>query len=132
MGAGHTRLNLREDVEDMAPRFGLSPGLESRFAREALGLEKSGITYYRIGPGFRIPFGHTHREQEEVYLLVSGSARLALDDEVVDLRPWDAVRIPAPTMRTVQGGPEGAELVAFGAPRTEEMDAEMTPGWWPE
>ena len=131
MGAGFTIVNLRE-VEDMAPRFGLSPNLESRFARDALELERSGISYFRLAPGFRMPFGHTHREQEEVYLLASGCARLAPDDEVVELRPWDAVRIPAPTMRALEGGPHGAELVALGAPRAEELDSEMAPGWWSE
>ena len=130
MGAGHTRLNLREDVEDLAPRFGLAPGLESRFARAALGLEKSGISYFRIGPGFRMPFGHAHEVQEEIYLVVTGTARLKLDDEVIELRPLDAVRIAPATMRSVEGGPEGAELVAFGAPNTENRDIEMAPGWW--
>jgi quercetin dioxygenase-like cupin family protein len=127
--AGFTVVNLRE-VEDMAPRFGLSPSLESRFAREALGLERSGVSYFRIAPGFRMPFGHAHEVQEEVYLLVSGSARLKLDDEVIELRPWDAVRIAAPTMRALEGGPEGAEVVAFGAPSTETRDTEPVPGWW--
>ena len=128
MPAGYTVVNLRE-VEDMAPRFGLSPSLESRFAREALGLEKSGVSYFRIAPGFRMPFGHAHEVQEE-YLLVGGSARLKLDDELVELRPWDTVRIAAPTMRALEGGPEGAEVVAFGAPSTETLDTEPVPNWW--
>jgi quercetin dioxygenase-like cupin family protein len=131
MPPGFTVVNLRE-VEDMAPRFGLAPSLESRFARTALGLEKSGVSYFRIAPGFRMPFGHTHGEQEEVYLLVSGGARLKLDDEVIELRPWDAVRIAPSTMRALEGGPDGAEVVAFGAPNTENKDAEPAPGWWSE
>jgi mannose-6-phosphate isomerase-like protein (cupin superfamily) len=127
--ADYTLVNLK-DVEDMAPRFGYSPNLESRFARKALELEKSGLSYYRIAPGYRIPFGHKHAEQEEVYLVISGSVRIKLEDELVDLKAWDAVRVPGQTTRALEGGPEGAEVVAFGAPNTENADAEMVHDWW--
>ena len=130
MGTPWTRLNLVDDVEDMAPRFGLSPGLQSRFARGPLGLEKSGLSLFRIGPGFRAPFGHLHTEQEEVYLVVSGGARVRVGDEVVELGPWDALRIAPGVMRAFEGGPEGAELVAFGAPNTDNADSEVEQGWW--
>jgi mannose-6-phosphate isomerase-like protein (cupin superfamily) len=127
--AAYTLVNLKQ-VEDMAPKFGLSPGLESRFARTPLELEKSGISYFRVAPGFRAPFGHTHSEQEEIYLVVSGSASVKLDDDVVELSEWDAVRIPPGTMRGFEGGPEGAELIAFGAPSNENRDLEMVQDWW--
>jgi mannose-6-phosphate isomerase-like protein (cupin superfamily) len=128
--ADYTKLNLVDDVEDMAPKFGYAPHLQSRFARRALGLEQSGLSLFRVEPGYRIPFGHVHETQEEVYVLVSGGARLKLDDDVVELRPWDAVRIPTWTMRAFEAGPDGAELLAFGAPNTENKDAEMVQGWW--
>jgi mannose-6-phosphate isomerase-like protein (cupin superfamily) len=127
--AAYTLVNLKQ-VEDMAPKFGLSPGLESRFARAPLELEESGISYFRVAPGFRAPFGHTHSEQEEIYLVVSGSASVKLDDDVVELSEWDAVRIPPGTMRGFEGGPEGAELIAFGAPSNENRDLEMVQDWW--
>jgi mannose-6-phosphate isomerase-like protein (cupin superfamily) len=128
--ADYTKLNLKQDVEDMAKRFELSPGLESRFARKPLALEQSGFSYYKIAPNFRTPFGHKHGEQEEVYVVVSGSARLKLDDDVKELVQWDAVRIGPHTMRCLEGGPEGAEVLAFGAPNNDNTDAEMVPGWW--
>lgn len=127
--AGYTIVNLKE-VEDQAPKFGFSPNLEARFARIPLELEKSGISYFRISPNFRIPFGHKHRQQEEVYVLVSGSARAKLGDEVVKLKAWDAVRVSPETMRSFEAGPEGAEYIAFGAPNTENRDAEPAPNWW--
>lgn len=130
--ADYTKLNIKQDVEDMAPRFQLSPGLESRFARKPLELENSGVSYYKIAPDFRTPFGHRHGEQEEVYIVTAGSARLALDDEVLELAQWDAVRIPASTMRALQGGPAGAEVIAIGAPNNDNQDAEMVQGWWAE
>jgi mannose-6-phosphate isomerase-like protein (cupin superfamily) len=95
-----------------------------------LELENSGLSYFRIAPGFRVPFGHKHSQQEEVYVVVAGSARAKLDDEVVELRSWDAVRVPAQTMRALEGGPDGAEVIAIGAPNTANRDVEMTPGWW--
>jgi mannose-6-phosphate isomerase-like protein (cupin superfamily) len=119
-----------EDVEDMAPKFGLAPGLDSRFARVPLGLEKSGLSRFRVGPGFRTPFGHSHSEQEELYVVVSGTARVKLDDDVVDLKTWDAVRIGPGVMRALEGGPDGCEVLAFGAPNNENSDMEMVPGWW--
>ena len=127
----HTIVNLRE-LEDEAPKFGLAPSLEARFARLPLELRNSGLSYQRLAPNFRMPFGHRHKVQEELYVLVSGSARLKLDDEVVELRPWDAVRVPAEVMRAFEAGPEGAEILAFGAPSTGSVasDVEMTPNWW--
>jgi len=124
-----TRVNLRE-VEDMAPRFDLSPGLESRFAREALALEGAGVSYFRLAPDFRTPFGHRHEDQEEVYVVLSGSARLSVEDEIVELGPLDAVRVAPTAARCLEGGPEGAEVLAFGAPSHDNRDAEMLPGWW--
>jgi uncharacterized cupin superfamily protein len=128
--AGYTKVNLKSDVEDMAPKHGME-GIESRFARRNLELGNSGVSYFRLDPGYRPPFGHTHSEQEEVYVVVSGSARLAVDDEIVALRQWDALRVPAGAMRATEAGPDGVEILAFGAPNTENKDVEMKPGWWP-
>ena len=127
--ANYTKTNLKE-IEDQAPRGGLSPGLKAHFARAPLELQKSGISYFRVAPNFRVPFGHLHKEQEEVYLVVDGSARVKVDDDVVELRPWDAIRIPPGSMRGFEAGSDGAEIVAFGAPNTENADIDMKPGWW--
>ena len=128
---GYAIVNVKE-VEDQAPKFGHSPNLEARFAGIALGLENSGLSYQRLAPNFRLPWGHKHRRQEEVYLLLSGSARAKLGDEIVELKPWDALRVAPETMRGFEAGPKGAEMIAFGAPRTGSVgdDVEMTPNWW--
>jgi mannose-6-phosphate isomerase-like protein (cupin superfamily) len=127
--ATYTKVNLKE-VEDQAPRFGLEEKMEARMARVPLELEHSGVSYQRIAPNFRLPFGHKHKNQEEVYVLVSGSARAKLDDEVVELGQWDAIRVHKDTMRSFEAGPEGAELIAVGAPNTGPGDAETAAGWW--
>jgi mannose-6-phosphate isomerase-like protein (cupin superfamily) len=128
--ADYTVLNLTSDVEDMGERFGYAPNMEARFARKPLKLEKSGISYFKISPGFRVPFGHVHDQQEEIYVLLSGSARVRLDDELVELSPMDAVRIPVSTKRGFEAGPEGAELLAFGAPDTDNKDITMDQEFW--
>jgi mannose-6-phosphate isomerase-like protein (cupin superfamily) len=127
--AGYTIQNLK-DVEDQAPNFGLSPNLEARMARVPLELENFGISYQRIAPSFRVPFGHSHKNQEEVYVVVSGSMRAKLDDEIVELKQWDALRVPKDTVRSFEGGPDGAEMIAVGAPNTGPGDAEIDEGWW--
>jgi mannose-6-phosphate isomerase-like protein (cupin superfamily) len=126
--SGYTVVNLKE-VEDQGPNFGLSPDLEARFARVALEAERVGVTYQRVAPNFKIPFGHKHKTQEEVYIVVGGSVRVKLDDEVVELKPWDALRVAKETMRGFEAGPEGVELIAIGAPGGPG-DAETTPNWW--
>jgi mannose-6-phosphate isomerase-like protein (cupin superfamily) len=129
--ADYTKLNLRRDVEDMAPRFGYEEHVEARFARKTLELENSGMSYFRIQPGYRMPFGHRHAEQEEVYLVVSGSARFKVDDEILELGTLEALRVPGTTPRAMEAGPDGVEIVVFGAPNTENRDAEMLPEFWP-
>ena len=126
--ADYTKVNLRE-VENSAPKFDMPEEMEARFARRPIGGETLGLSLFTLAPNFRIPFGHKHPNQEEVYVLVKGTARIKVEDEIVELEPWDAVRIGKETMRNVEAGPEGAEYIAFGA-GTDPLDAEMAPGWW--
>ena len=125
----YTKKNLREDVENQAPKFGMPAELEARFARTALGGETLGLSLMTLAPGFRIPFGHKHEGQEEVYVVVRGSARIKVDDEIVEVAEWEAIRFDTDTMRAVEAGPEGVEYLAFGAGE-DPADAEMVQGWW--
>ena len=127
--ANYTKLNLREDVENQSPKFGINE-MDFHSARVPLELENSGLSFLRLDPNYRVPFGHHHKQQEEIYILVSGSAKLKLDDEILDLEPWDAVRIHKDTMRNFEAGPDGAEVIAFGAPNTGPGDGPMEQGWW--
>ena len=99
-----TLRNLKEDLEDVGSRSDGAPDLEFRLATVALELEKSGLSYQRVPPGYRFPYGHTHKTQEEVYVVVRGSGRMKLDDEIVELTEWDAVRV-----RPVRGEARGQE-----------------------
>lgn len=126
---GYTLRNLK-DIDDAATGFGLSPDLEARFARKPLESKKVAVSYQRLQPNVRVPFGHRHAEQEEIYIVLSGSARVRLDDEVVELRQWDALRVDPETMRGVEAGPDGLEVIAVGGPTGDRNDAEIVNGWW--
>jgi mannose-6-phosphate isomerase-like protein (cupin superfamily) len=125
----YTQVNLKE-VEDQAPKFGLSPDLEFRMGRVPLDMENAGVSYIRMASNYRIPFGHTHKNQEEVYVVVAGSGRVKLGDDVRELKQWDAVRVHKDTMRGFEADADGLELIAIGAPNTGPGDAEMEQGWW--
>ena len=125
---GHTTMNLRE-VENQAPKFDMPKEMEARFARSAIEGETLGLTLMTLAPNFRIPFGHKHDGQEEVYVIVRGSARVKVDDGIVELGQWDAIRFDKDTMRNVEAGPEGVEYLAFGA-GDDPQDAEMVQDWW--
>jgi mannose-6-phosphate isomerase-like protein (cupin superfamily) len=127
--SGYTKTNLRDDVENQAPKFQMPEEMEARFARSTIGGETLGLSHIKLAPNFRIPFGHKHAAQEEVYVVLRGSARVKVEDEIVELGELDAIRFDKDTMRQVEAGPEGVEYVAFGA-GTDPRDAEMAPGWW--
>jgi mannose-6-phosphate isomerase-like protein (cupin superfamily) len=118
--AGYTIVNLME-LENRADEGG--PTVEARFARTAIESEHVGVSHFRYAPGRRSNRGHSHTEQEEVYVVLSGSGRVKLDDELVGVRPWDVVRVAPGTFRGFAAGPEGLELLAIGSDRPEGGDA---------
>ncbi len=128
--AGYAVQNLKE-VQNQGEAFGLNPDeLQLRMAKDPLECQNAGISYLRLGPGYRAPFGHKHKEQEEVYVLVGGSARMKIEDEFVDLQPMTAVRVAPGTMRCYEGGPDGADMIVIGAPKTGPGDGDIVQGWW--
>jgi mannose-6-phosphate isomerase-like protein (cupin superfamily) len=126
------------DVPDMAAEVGMDPEhFEIRFMREALGLEQFAVTYERFGGGWRAPEGHAHRRghrhtvQEEVYFLISGRAEAKFDEDVVELEPWTAVRVPPETARSFRAaGDEDAVFVTIAAPQAGIDDVEFLPEYW--
>ena len=128
-----TLRNIKEDLEDIGHRFDGAPDLEFRAATKALELEKVALSYQRVPPGYRFPYGHTHETQEEVYVVVSGSGRMKVDDEIVELKEWDAVRVPPGTWRGYEAGPEGLEILVVGAPNLGDDprgDVDGRRDWW--
>ena len=127
MTALFTLKNLAE-VDDSAPRFGYAEVQEARFAKDELDAEQTGVSYQRVKPGKRQAFAHRHDRAEEVYVVLGGSGQAKLDDQIVDLRALDALRVAPGVTRAFQAGPDGLELLAFG-PR-HDGDGDVLPGWW--
>lgn len=123
----HTKKNLR-DIDDSASKYGLSDTQEARFARRDLAAEEAGLTLLNIKPGRREAFAHRHREAEEIYVVLSGSGRVKLDNEFVDLNGLDAVRVGPGTTRQLEAGPDGLEVLIFGS--HVEGDVEQVPDFW--
>ncbi len=121
----HKNLN---DVDDSAPGFGYQDNQEARFASGDLETEQTGFSHHRVKPSQRQGFAHRHDDAEEVYVVLSGSGRVKLDDEIVELVARDALRVAPGVVRQFEAGPEGLELLAFGA--LHEGDGEIIPGWW--
>ncbi|HEY2319869.1 MAG TPA: cupin domain-containing protein [Solirubrobacteraceae bacterium] len=124
----YKKLNF-SDIKDLAPDYGMGDICEARFARAALGAERIGVTNYRMKPGRRVGFGHSHPESEETYVVLSGSGRFRVKDEILDVGPRDVVYCPADTMREWEAGPDGMELLAFGA-HSEGENTEMSRDFW--
>ena len=125
---GYTIVNLKH-VENRSSESG--PTLEARFARNDIESEHNGLSHIRYAPDRHSSRGHAHREQEEVYVVLSGSGRVKLDDEVIEVRPWDVVRVAPGTFRGFAAGPDGLELIAIGSDRPEGGDGvQSDDDWW--
>jgi quercetin dioxygenase-like cupin family protein len=119
--------NLMELENAVAQR---TSQVDARFARAHIDSEHLGVSYFRYEPGFRSATGHSHREQEEAYVVIGGSGRVKLDDEVRDLRRWDVLRVAPHVVRGFEAGPDGLELIAVGSDRPEGGDGTMVQDWW--
>lgn len=118
------------DLEDAAVAGGLSDTSEARFARDALGCERVGLSLQRVKPGVRGPFAHRHATDEEIYVVVAGSGRALIEGEIVELRPWSALRVPAGSARAFEADGDGLEFLAFGT-HTEGDRGELLDASWP-
>jgi mannose-6-phosphate isomerase-like protein (cupin superfamily) len=109
----YTKINFNE-LEDVAVANGFGHRWEARIARTPLGTEQTGMTHFRLHPGKRSPFAHRHRRAEEVYVILDGSGRVKLDDEIFDVGPRDVIRVSPQVTRAFEAGPNGLEFLATG------------------
>ncbi len=126
--ADYTLVNLKDGIENSAERFGRAPDLEARFGRKPLGIEGGGFSYQKMAPNLEGTMGHRHQRQEEVYVVVAGSGRVKLEDEVRDIRQWDVLRVSPQVARGFAAGPDGLELIAIGF--GDGGDAEILRDFW--
>jgi len=125
--SNYTIKNLK-DIDDVAA--GRAPGVEARMGRAAIESEQVGVSYFSYSPNTRAPYGHKHEVQEEAYIVVAGSGRMKLDDDIHDVKQWDVIRVAPTVTRGFEAGPDGLQLIAVGGPRPEEGDGDIVPGWW--
>jgi mannose-6-phosphate isomerase-like protein (cupin superfamily) len=125
----YAKVNL-EDVADSAAKHGIGELQEARFPREEIGLAQSGMGHLRVKPDQRQPFAHKHGQAEEVHVILSGAGRMKLDDEILEVRANDLIRVGPDVTRIFEAGPEGLEYLVF-SPR-HEGDAEMVQDFWSE
>jgi uncharacterized cupin superfamily protein len=114
MSEAFTKVSL-DTVEDVAPANGFGDRWEARVARTALAAERTGVSFFRLLPGKRSPFTHRHTDAEEVYVVLGGSGRVKLDDELLDVGPLDCIRVAPATARAFEAGPDGLQFLAVGA-----------------
>jgi mannose-6-phosphate isomerase-like protein (cupin superfamily) len=126
--AGPYTLKKLTDIEDAAPKSGFGDIQEARFAKDALDTKETGFSYHRVKARQRQPFAHRHERAEEVYVVLAGSGRVKLDDEIVELHALDAIRVAPEVTRAFEAGSSGLELLVFGPRR--EGDGEVLMGWW--
>jgi len=124
---GWTKRNF-EDIQDRSPA---DLPIRWLFSRNVVNSTQVGVSRFSYGPGARMPFGHRHGVQEEVYVVVAGSGRAKLGDELIDLGQWDVLRVAPQVIRSFEGGPDGMELICVGGPRPEGGDNEGFPDFWP-
>jgi len=122
-------VNLLDVENSMGDRV---PGLELRFGRKHLDSRDLGVSHVRYEPNLRAEMAHSHREQEEAYVVVAGSGRMLLDDEVIELRQWDVVRVAPEVVRAFEAGPDGLEMIAVGGPKPEGGDGVPGTASWPD
>jgi mannose-6-phosphate isomerase-like protein (cupin superfamily) len=122
-------VNLLELEDTVGGRL---DGLEGRFGRKHLGSRDLGVSHWKYAPDTRNPGGHSHREQEEAYVVVAGSGRVRLDGEIRDVRQWDVIRVAPEVVRAFESGPDGLELIAVGGPKPEEGDGVRSDDPWPD
>ena len=122
-------VNLLEVEDSVGER---APGIEGRFARKHLDSRDLGISHFRYAPNLRSPMAHSHREQEEAYVVVAGSGRVLLDDQLLELGQWDVVRVAPEVVRAFEAGPQGLDVIAIGGPKPEDGDGVMGEAVWPQ
>ncbi|MEO6495978.1 MAG: cupin domain-containing protein [Solirubrobacteraceae bacterium] len=128
--ADWTHKNLR-DVEDQAPGFGFQDVQSARFAYEALEARSTGVSLMGVRAGQRQAFAHRHENAEEVYVILSGSGRCKLDEDIIEVGPLDAIRVAPGVARAFEAGDSDLELLAFG-PRCQGDGEIIRNGFWGE
>jgi len=116
------------EVKDSAADFGHGDAMEARFAKDDLDADETGFSFHRLKPNKRQPFGHSHEDAEEVYVIVRGGGLFKLDDEIIEVETLDAIRVSPEVTRAFEAGDDGLEVLVFGPRR--DGDGSLNPEFW--
>ena len=119
--------DLSKDTQ-LLERYDLDGVGETRYIREHLDAVQTGLTHYRLRSGRRQGWAHRHGVAEEIYIALSGSGRIEVDEELFELRSLDAIRVAPASARELEAGPNGLEVLAFGS--HSPGDGELVADWW--
>lgn len=111
-------------------------GVENTDLGKQLGAENLGMRLWRLAPG-QASTRHRHFQQEELYVLLEGTGRVRVDDELLTLAPLDALRVGPDSSRQVFNDTEADALwLVAGAPQelanTLEMSEEQLQRLYPD
>lgn len=78
------------------------------FLKDALGLTGCEISVNVVPQGFKMPFNHKHKQNEEVYLILKGEGVLTIDGDRIAVSEGSAVRVAPEAVRAIEntGGGE--------------------------
>jgi quercetin dioxygenase-like cupin family protein len=116
-----------DELPDVSPE---GVRIQWRFAREELGSPELGLSRFTYEPGARMPWGHRHGEQEEAYVVVGGSGRAKLDEEVIEISQWDVIRVAPAVARSFEAGPDGLDVICVGGRKPEGGDNVKVDDFW--
>lgn len=121
--------------DEVADVLGDYPG-EMRLLTQDLECEQVAVSYRRMPQhtGGKGSYGHYHRTQEEVYVVVSGRLQFKLGDEVIDVDAGGAVRVAPETARSVWNDePADAELIIVSTKLDDQSNEHgKVEDFWPE
>lgn len=129
--SGYSKVSL-DDTPDV---LGDYPG-EMHMLAGPLEAEQAAITYRRMPPGTggRGSYGHSHRTQEELYLVLEGMLTFKLDDEIVQAGAGTALRVAPETVRSVHNDSDADAILVIASAKADDYDGEVLfhNDFWPE
>jgi mannose-6-phosphate isomerase-like protein (cupin superfamily) len=124
----------RIDLADAPDVLGDYPG-EMRFLTGPLDAEQSALTHRRMPPGTggRGSYGHRHRTQEELYLVLEGTLTFKVGDDVFEAPAGTAVRVAPSALRSVHNDSDADVVLVITSVKAADHDGEVETedGFWP-
>ena len=80
---------------------------EKTFLHDALELTSCEISINTVPKGFKVPFNHKHKQNEEVYIVLNGEGAMTIDGEAVKVKEGSVVKVAPEAARTIENTGDG-------------------------